>query len=85
MALAMELSFVNLPAAGKGRGRPVTIQDSARCWATCNHFRIVLPNPAGAPAVGHLGKCSPGPAGLDDGAERRDVDGGFLGSNLSLF
>lgn len=29
----------------KGRAHPVTVQDSARCWATRNHFLIVLPNP----------------------------------------
>lgn len=29
----------------KGRVHSVTVQDSARCWATRNHFLIVLPNP----------------------------------------
>lgn len=29
----------------KGRAHSVTVQDSARCWATRNHFLIVLPNP----------------------------------------
>lgn len=31
VTLEMELSFVHLPALGKGRGPPVLVQDSARC------------------------------------------------------
>lgn len=43
----------------KGRAHPVTLQDSARCWATRKHFLIVLPNPECVPAMGYPGKCSP--------------------------
>lgn len=51
----------------------------------CNYFCIVLFNFVGVLVVGYFGKCSLGLVGLDDGVERRDVDGGFLGFNFFLF
>lgn len=85
MSLEMESSFDTSQPQARGRGHPVTVQDSARCWATRNHFRVVLANPAGATAIGHPGKCSPDPAGIERGAERKEAAAGFLGYSLSFF
>lgn len=60
-----ERSCFALRSAEKGRARPVKVQDSARCWATRNHFRVVLSNPGGAWAIMHSGKCSPSPTGVE--------------------